>query len=480
MSDEIEFKLDLVAGAHRDVAAAPLLSGSAGKTKQQLSIYFDTPKGELASAGYSLRLRHQGGSTVQTLKRAMGQGLFSRSEREWAVEGERPDLAKLAEAPLELGRSLEKLGRKLTPVLRSEVQRTSWVVERGDSRLQVDLDVGSLQAGEGTAAIEEIEFELLDGKAEDVAAVAKDFAERTEARLGVLSKAERGAALMAGTLGKVAKATPLELSRGMTVAQAFAAVVHACVRHFRPNEDLVLAERSADALHQCRVAMRRLRSALTFFRPVLRDDRDFERLREELRWFTSQLGDARNLDVYLQRELTSQQRNTVERRREEAYARVTETMDSRRARLLPIELTGWAEVGEWRKGKLAERPVAAFAGKRLDRLWGTVEPTGRTLARMGEEPRHELRIQIKKLRYAIEFFDGLYPASKRKRTFAEAVEELQEALGHLNDLATARSLANGQNPEWWRDQGEEIAQLRSAETALKRLARAGPFWRKEA
>ena len=75
-------------------------------------------------------------------------------------------------------------------------------------------------------------------------------------------------------------------------------IANACIQHYRLNEPLVIATRDAAALHQTRVAMRRLRSAFTLFRPALHGA-EYQRLRNELRWFTAQLGDARNLDVYL-------------------------------------------------------------------------------------------------------------------------------------------------------------------------------------
>jgi CHAD domain-containing protein len=145
-----------------------------------------------------------------------------------------------------------------------------------------------------------------------------------------------------------------------------------------------------------------------------------------------------------------------------------------------IDLTGWAAIGGWRGASRAVQPIGAFAAKRLDRLWGTVEPTGRSLARMDEESRHQLRIQVKKMRYAVEFFDRLFPASKAKKRFGVAVEAVQEALGKLNDMATARTIKIGDESGWWQEQSEELSSLRDAELAMKQLGKAGPFWRRPA
>jgi CHAD domain-containing protein len=181
--------------------------------------------------------------------------------------------------------------------------------------------------------------------------------------------------------------------------------------------------------------------------------------------------------VYLGRDLPDPEREETVARREKAYDEVVKAMNSSRFRILLIDLVGWLALGEWKARAVSQKPICAYAGKRLDKIWGTIEPTGRTLARMDEECRHELRIQVKKMRYAVEFFDQLYPATARKKMFVSAIEGLQEGLGKLNDLVTARSLIQAQNTEWWRDQSEEVDYLREAEGFLKRLSRAGPFWR---
>jgi inorganic triphosphatase YgiF len=476
MSREIELKLDLAGDQSALIRSDPLLATAEGRTALQTSIYYDTPKKLLAKNGFSLRVRSDGSGFVQTLKRtAASDGLFTRDEWEWDVPTDELQPGKLAEVPVELPVAAEKLGRKLGPVLRSQVERTTWRVRQGSSELQVDWDVGRLSADERSLDFSEIEFELLGGETADVVAAARTLAERVPTRLGVLSKAERGAALAAGALDRAAKAAPVSITPAMSIAEAFASVAHACLKHYRLNEELVVRSRAPDALHQSRVALRRLRAAFSFFRPAIADEQ-YPRLREELRWFTAQLGDARNLDVYLQREIGDEERQTTARRREEAYDLVVGAMESARLRLLLIDLSAWTAIGPWRTGEAATRPIRGFARKRLNKLWGTIAPFRGMLAQMDEESRHRLRIQVKKLRYATEFFNDLFVRPKRKKRFVAAVEELQESLGRLNDLATARALApditGGEMPQL----DEESEHLAASETFLDQLCEAGPFW----
>ena len=155
-------------------------------------------------------------------------------------------------------------------------------------------------------------------------------------------------------------------------------------------------------------------------------------------------------------------------------------MSSATLQLLMLELAQWAAFGPWRSSKLARKPVRAFAGDRLDRLWSSISDAGRHLADLSEDDRHELRIQVKKMRYAFEFLSGLYPSAKQaQERFGEAVEELQESLGKLNDLAVARTLVEAGAPDddWLIGEPEERLHLREAERAYRDLAAVGPFWR---
>ena len=74
----------------------------------------------------------------------------------------------------------------------------------------------------------------------------------------------------------------------MTVGQAFAAIVHECIRQFRLNQALIIAERDPDALHQARVAMRRLRTAFRY--SGRRSGRDRLAAQDELRDFLEPFG----------------------------------------------------------------------------------------------------------------------------------------------------------------------------------------------
>jgi triphosphatase len=308
--------------------------------------------------------------------------------------------------------------------------------------------------------------------------LARRVADMTPVKVGVLSKAERGFALADGRFGKVTKAEPVALNPGMSVAEAFATIIASCIRHFRLNEPVVASRRMPEALHQARVALRRLRSAFSLFKSAASDD-EFDQLNDELRWFTRQLGDARNLDVYLQRDPPKDERPRLEREREAAYDWVIEAMDSDRCRSLILDIVAWSAIGKWRTHAVARRPVTPYVDRRIDRLWSRIGQA-RRLPHMSEHERHRLRIVAKKLRYALEFTASLHsddPDEQRK--FARGIEDLQESLGQLNDVAVARTMsaANTWLIELHQRDAAERALIDDAGHSLDRLRDIGRYWR---
>jgi inorganic triphosphatase YgiF len=478
VAQEIELKLEIDPDNLPLLLGDPLLARARTRSARQVTVYYDTPQMTLRKGGFTLRVRSVDGHFIETVKPVTDAvGLVSREEVEFEIGGMTPELDGLADHPLLA--LLDGAGSdKLVPVVRSDVTRTSAELDRGHGHVRLDLDHGTICAKKRSHEFAELEFELLDGAPASLLIAARRLSDHLPVRLGVMTKAERGFRLAAGSLGKASKAGCVEVRHGMTVAEAFELVVHACIKHYRLNEPLVVRACSAEALHQARVAMRRLRSAFALFRPAVRDV-EFQHLSHELRWFTAQLGEARNLDVYLERGLRDEERARMMRKRDFAYEHVADAMNSPRFRRLLIDIVGWVALGAWRRAKPASRSVMTFADVRLDKLWRPIANGGRDIAQMDATARHKLRIRAKKMRYAAEFLQGLHAhCSAARKRFAAAVEELQESLGGLNDLATARGIGRKRR----RDQSkggasEERRLLEAAEKAFRELVGVGPYWR---
>ncbi|GEP00840.1 CYTH and CHAD domain-containing protein [Methylobacterium haplocladii] len=458
---EIEMKLECDGSDLSVLAGHPLLQAEDATTGILDTTYVDTAERDLHAAGLSLRLRRDGGRTIQTLKSAAPAaiGLFDRAEWEGDVAGPEADLALLADTPA-AAILAEAKSPELAPLFRTVIERSRRPIRYGSSRIVATLDAGRVETAKGDVPLCEVELELDEGSPADLFELAKTLSASAPLRLGVLSKGERGYALLAERLRKPSKAEPLALDADISAGEAFAAIAKACLRHLRLNEDVLRHSRAPEALHQMRVALRRLRSAFALFKPLLENDQTAQHLREAIKRVTEPFGTARNLDVFLGETLPDEierrpderglddLKTRLEAEREAAYTAVFAILDGPAWRGLLIDLVIWIETGPWREGKgVAGRDRAArdFAATVLEHLRRRVKKSGRHLAKIEPEERHRVRIEAKKLRYGAEFFGPLFPekkAAKRHKVFVGALSDLQDHLGALNDLSTAHTIAD--------------------------------------
>lgn len=481
--DEIELKLQLTQAAAQAIETAGVLRGKPKRVAQR-SVYFDTPDRALAGAGLSLRIREARGKRIQTVKQAdQGTaGIFARPEWERPVSDDSPVLDDANPvAGILAGR-----GARLAPVFAISTTRRTWTLDEGGARIEAVIDRGEIAAGDRQSPLCECELELVSGPPAALFALARRLGAVAPVKLGVLTKSERGYRLT-GALPVAVKAEDVALDPGMTAAQAFQRIVLSCLRQFRLNEDLLLAARAPEPLHQARVALRRLRSALTIFRPMLGVSDAL--LREELRWLAGALGDARDLDVLLPRAPAGPLQDRIRAGREAAYDAVAEALASDRARALMLDLAEWIHGGDWLADPGAqhvrEEKAQDFAAAALSQFRRKVKKGGRDLSQLADEARHDLRKDAKKLRYAAEFFAPLFAGDRRKgrKRFGAALEAFQDHLGALNDLAAAPmvldrlGLADAPGAADLVQAADRAALLTAAEETHRALVRAERYWR---
>ena len=310
-------------------------------------------------------------------------------------------------------------------------------------------------------------------------------------------------------------ATNIKLSAAVNTADAFRVIGRDCLRQLLANQAGVVAG-DGEALHQMRIALRRLRAAMSVFAEVV-SDRDSRRIKAELRRISAALGPARDLDVFLSDVLIPLRRQHArepgvaaicrdfEGRRKRAYEKATSAVRSRRFRGLALNARAWIEAGPWARGqdkslrRRRERSIAIHAAEELARRRRKLRSKGRTVRQLSARKRHRLRIRVKKMRYATEFFADLFATkkqAKRLRKTLSALKDLQDALGALNDVATRESLVEfivahpraspgtAQADEGdavgviLRSQGRHVAQLPDAAgRAYSRFLEVKPFWK---
>src|SRR5262249_15325142 len=141
-------------------------------------------------------------------------------------------------------------------------------------------------------------------------------------------------------------------------------------------------------------------------------------------------------------ELKVLESDLMEKRRK-GFAKASAAVESDRYRNIVLQTALWLLGGEWLTHKdalsatLRARPIIDFAPQELARRWDKIVKKIKKLDAMDTRQRHKMRIAIKKLRYARQFFDNLsdtFGSRKSLQRFDGALKELQTVLGKLNDM----------------------------------------------
>jgi len=277
-----------------------------------------------------------------------------------------------------------------------------------------------------------------------------------------------------------AEAFDCSLRPTATAGEAFQAIAVSCLCRFKRSEALLARGGDPEALHRARIALRQLRTALSIFRPICEDDR-FAHHAVELRWLAATMNEARDLDVLIAR--LDAPPPTLTAARERACAHALAAFASARTSKLVRELVEWLADGVWLEVRNpADVTAAEFASTALDRLRRKLREKGRHLSTLDDAGLHEVRITAKKLRYAAEFFSGLFSsdeARRREKRFVKAVHRLQDALGELRDVALAPdALERGQVPRVaWPDFPDRDLLVEQAAIAFERVFARKRYWR---
>ncbi len=517
---EFELKLEVPANSLARLTRSPVILAASKKSSKPatlVSVYFDTDKLKLRNKGLSLRVRRIGSRHVQTIKQDAdaSAALLARNEWERDIAGKQPDLDAAhgtALAPL----LSKKLRRNLKPVFETHVRRTVYPIHSEGSEIELTIDKGKVAAGRHSSPLCEVELELKRGDSAELFKLARALAQQVPAQLSVKSKAEQGYALVAGDEPPVSKAAPVALAANSSRQSAFQAIARACLYQLVANRP-AMQFGDPEGLHQVRVALRRMRAAISLFSDILADPQT-EQIKTELKWITGELGPARELDVFVKRVVKpvadgnpdgpgmAVLAKELRDKREDAFARAQAAIESARFREVVLATAQWIESGDWTRNAddlvraLRERPISGGAADELRRSRKKILKRGARLKEIDPPRRHKLRIQAKKLRYASEFFAGAFPGKKerrRQKKFVAALETLQDALGDLNDIAVHETLTqrivDGQEPGGKRRRGrakkafaagrlsgrEEariVSVLGDAERAYDVFAKAKPFW----
>jgi CHAD domain-containing protein len=353
--------------------------------------------------------------------------------------------------------------------------------------IEASIDRGIITSGNSSEPICELELEIKTGPPWRAYQAAMQLLEAAPLLIEDRSKAERGIALYLRKPRAPCKALPSPVTAEMTGNDAFKALVQSCLAHYVANQRGMLEDTDPEYLHQARVALRRLRSVFNTFSPLL-PATALEGPVTETRWLSHQLGRARDCDVFAAETLapvTAQHSGNTGmaalarsalRLRQSINRKARRAMASARGQGLLLSLGGWLSAETWletltdapaptagatvasrKSGPLLhvtpvpappagdaqrshlQEPVTGFARTDLDAASQRMSKRGRNIGSQAPRQLHRLRIAVKKLRYAGDFFAPLYPR-KRTKPYLARLAELQQVLGIINDTAITPQL----------------------------------------
>jgi len=507
MPTEAELKFSVDPRHASDFARQPALVELARQvpiTARMRSIYFDTPNADLRKARMTLRLRRIGRRWWQTLKGDdAGSGvLHLREESEQALASGALDLEHIGDARLRKRLRRWASAGDLVPRFETVIRRTTWQLRTADgASVECALDRGHVRTIDGrrTSALCELELELKEGSNSALFTLAREFGRSMPLIPDARSKAERGYALWRREPpGQPVRWAPPHLPAHASESVAAALIMGSGLAQLQRNWQAatVSARYVPEHVHQMRVAARRLRTAFTTFGQI---DPSIEShpLMGELGWLADLLGEARNWDVLLMETLPKvvaafpdepalrALMRKAQSRRRVARAAVVVALRSDRHRSLMLNLSEF--VMDTRENARLAMPARPFAAAMLAKRYKQLRRRARNLAALSSLERHSLRIAAKKVRYNAEFFGSLF-ARRKRDPFLERFGKLQNELGVLNDLATARVLmsalfANSSTDTQralalctgW-SAGLEEGHLAEMTRCWKDVERCAPFW----
>jgi inorganic triphosphatase YgiF len=451
---ETELKLNFPPEAERALADHPAFrsAGVSPPEKRRLvTTYFDTENEALKACGFTLRVRKADSGRIQTVK-SEGDGALAaqRGEWEWPIDDDRPNLDLLQETPV-AERLPSLVADDLQPIVVTDVVRTTQTLRlENNTIVEAAFDRGSVAAGKASAPICELELELLEGEPGALYRLALGLNQAAPLVLGAESKAARGFRLKTGAAPQAKKAVAPDLDPEISAAAAFRQILVTELGTLIANQPAARVG-DAEGIHQMRVGIRRLRSALMLFAPHLEAEAA-KRFQAELQRVGRIFGEARDWDVFCLEALPNALdepenigwidlfRPVAQARREAAHADFVRALDAQAFTAMTLGLAAWAEDGAAHERLLGDeklrRPLSHLAPDMLDRLQRKVDRRGAGMEELSGEELHALRKSLKKMRYGVEYLASLF-SDKAVNAYLKHCKALQKSLGAINDAATA-------------------------------------------
>jgi triphosphatase len=434
--------------------ARQLILGSALPRAQRIEeVYLDTPDGALLANSIRYCVTSRRDRFFARIDSTSNEQLAEAPEFE--VSGLDVDLAQFPDAVSQTLR--DAIGEaRLEPDFNVSLKRRGRSVVVDKMTVHCSWNVGQIRSSGLDEKISELSLTLLRGDPGSfydwVAALLQKFDLHIEMRTGY----ERGVVISGRRIPVARRGQTPTVTSKVTVDELIVAVLAECLQHLAENWKLFASLNSPDSIHQMRVTLRRLRTALAIFNRSFPNDA-FSVYREEAKNIATALGRAREIDVfrvdlengpmsYLGQDASFDALlAAMEAERHVALKAAHEILFARQTSVFFAQMNAFVARRGWRSSlgtselSLLVEPASIYAAEVLDRLDGRALKRGRKLMRLAPEERHALRITLKNLRYAAEFFGSMFDADEMKK-YVRIVARLQDSLGAYNDAFTAHTV----------------------------------------
>jgi CHAD domain-containing protein len=415
---------------------APLRSGKS-RSRAVKIVWHDSAERALAEQGLALAERR----TEWRLE------LLRPNSHPWPPGARAPVLARARTAP-ELGHALPV---SLFPMAALEGRESAVNLVTQQGPISMTLLTGDVRSVVGQQPVNRL---WLEGGTAPVQALALALTSDLCIAVPPISLAAEAFAVATGVTGPPRREGAPELPDGLSIAEAFAhAVGHLSDIIIALAPDAAASRLGPEPVHQMRVAVRRLRSAIKVFRRALASS-EIADADHGLKVLAAKLAPTRDWDVFVTetavpvRKAFSPERHlerllsAAERRRRACHQDLQQYLASAVFRRLGIELACLASQPVSTLPVEAEEPAMSlrdFAAQMLGKRHGRLAQIDDRLSTLEPAELHTIRLQCKRLRYTAEIFAPMYPGKAAHR-FLRRLSRLQDCLGTLNDSAVAQHL----------------------------------------
>lgn len=494
---EIEIKFSCDAATMALVLKAEALKGPlAHHVKTLHTTYFDTTDHRLRQSNAILRVRWSDAKDpVLCIKSVPPE----QSEAFHRREIESPSPQGLPDISLFGGETTQWLknhlgSKRLHAQFELKVQRRTLLVAHGGAEIEISADEGVVISGDKTSPIVELELELKSGKDAGLFDLAARLVQEFPLALSFGTKSERGFRLIGEENADPVTIPPLSFSADMSLDDVIAACLSHTLYQFTAQWDAMSNGKISEAIHQMRVALRRLRTFLSIFSKAY-PGQTFKDVKRQARDINLALGKARNLEV-LSEVLDDlfEDVNFPLKKRKAVVDHITAQQDlaqveardlvhSRMGSHFVLHLQHLIATRGWTLEQEGTKKTASsgkFVSHALSQLHARVLKRGRGFAMLELEELHAVRLALKAMTHATNAFSSMIEQSDAADKFQSASLKLQKGLGSVNDAGFAlQFLDDISNREGLisKDDAQALAETLKAQIEAKR-AKLQRAWRR--